>query len=201
MRLLQIQSKWHRHDLMLCASSSAWRWAAPSPLQSCAGSWCFQVWVGPLRTALLPPLILGPSVVTELWSGTGWTAGLHSETAKVMLLLTILEQGCPERVKRRAPPSQYISLLLGHLPSSLCWLCPKQTKRAGAFQTAASQKVGCCKAGLCWDPGWPRPLENAAVAASWCRRLGGSWQSSLVPVRGCSACLLLCIKLVWVLGA
>ena len=140
--------------------------------------------------------------MSELWSRMGGTAGLCLKTVKERWLLMVLEQGCPERVKRRAPPSQYISLLLGDLPGSLCWLCPNQTKRAGAFQTAASRKVGCCRAGRCWDPGWPRPPEDAtaAAAASWCRRLGGSRQSSFLPVCGCSACLLLCIKLVWVLG-
>lgn len=190
----------------ICQQLSLAQANPPSPLQSCARSWFFQVWMGPLGTALLPParfllhpLTQGPPATSELWSGTGWTAGLCPETAKVLWLVVALEQGCPERVKRGAPPSQYMSLLLGDLPGSLCWLCPNQTKRAAAFQTAASQKVGCCRAGLCWDPGWRRPLKDAA--ASWYRRLGGSRQSPLVPVRGYCACFLLCIKLVWMLGA
>lgn len=205
MRLLQFQREWPHHDLLPRASHQPGTGSSPSPLPSCPRSRCFQVWVGPLGMALLPPmgfllhpLTQGPPATCELWSRT---AGLQPEAAKVRWLLLVLEQGCPERVKRRAPPSLYISLLLGDLPGSLCWLCPNQTKRAGAFQRAASQKVGCCRAGLCWDPGWPQPPEDAAAAASWCRRLGGSWQSSLVPVCGCSACSLLCVKLFGVLGA
>lgn len=58
---------------------------------------------------LLHPLTQGLPATSELWSGMGWRAGLHPEAAKMMWLLMVLAQGCPERVKRRAPPSQYMS--------------------------------------------------------------------------------------------
>lgn len=81
---------------------------------------------------------------------------------------TALERGRPERVTRRAPPSLYSGRLLGDLPGSPCWLCPSQTKTAGAFQTAASQKVGCGRAGLCWhlaDPGHRRTRQRIGAVA------------------------------------
>lgn len=112
-----------------------------------------KVWMGPLGTALLPPTGLILHHLTQGWWEMGWMAGQCPEHAKVMSLLMVLKQSGPERVKRRAPPSRYISLLLDELPSSLCGLCLNKTKRVGAFQVAASQKVGCWRAVLCWDPG------------------------------------------------
>lgn len=110
----------------------------------------------------------GTGVTSHAWAvlrdGTGRTGQCPEVTGPP----TALERGRPERVTRRAPPSLYSGLLLGDLPGSPCWLCPSQTKTAGAFQTAASQKVGCGRAGLCWhlaDPGHRRTRQRIGAVA------------------------------------